>query len=105
MQKTNLQRIWGRLARIAGSSDLWDLESKKDKALWQERVPQPHMIIREVKEGCKYRILEVVNRKKKCKEKKWIEQIHKKSSTGFDLESMSVTSVTLMAWLLGKVTW
>ena len=29
----------------AGSSDLWDLESKKDKVLWQERVPLPHMII------------------------------------------------------------
>ncbi|KAK4730595.1 hypothetical protein R3W88_023583 [Solanum pinnatisectum] len=62
----------------------------------QERVQRTYMIMRERQESCKYRILEIVNRKINCKEKQWIEQIYKILEGDMDLTSNLSAGLVLL---------
>ncbi|XP_060211613.1 uncharacterized protein LOC132639147 [Lycium barbarum] len=84
-----LEGMWSRLARKAqgkiSRSLLWavwtaliyHIWEARNEALWQQRVPRPQRVIVTIQLETKVRIFDILNRKTRCKDKEWIEELYK----------------------------
>ncbi|XP_060202908.1 uncharacterized protein LOC132631339 [Lycium barbarum] len=78
---------WRRLARQAKGSvsrsfvwavlaaAIYYIWMARIDAFWNMKVPHPRSILKKVMIDSKHRILEVLNRKRTCKDRRWIEDI------------------------------
>ncbi|XP_019224002.1 PREDICTED: uncharacterized protein LOC109205712 [Nicotiana attenuata] len=82
------QHLWKRVGRKMGNKlrrgfsfavlaalnyHIW---KGRNEALWQSSVPRPSRLCDQIKKECKVRVMEIINKQKRDKERRWIEEVY-----------------------------
>ncbi|XP_075111467.1 uncharacterized protein LOC142181810 [Nicotiana tabacum] len=69
-----LNREFAYAALVATNYYVW---KGRNEAVWKSSVPRPHKVCEQIKEECKIRMVEVLNKRIKGKDGRWIEEIYR----------------------------
>lgn len=49
----------------------------RNEALWQSSVPRPNRVCDQIKKECKIRVMEIIKKRKRDKDRRWIEEVYR----------------------------